>query len=134
MNTTIRRKQYRLTWSRTFPGEHAFLDTGWRWDSYVESEYSGPYTYKFSKVFHSRKRVDRFVILLTSDEPWRALPPLERLGPEDFACCASFTCECGEFLTCAEDTEKRRKGLPPVHGITVEVRTVTTGPWVEDEL
>jgi hypothetical protein len=109
----ISRKQYRLTWSRGYESPYE--------DAYVSE-----------KRFWTKPALERHIWILTADEPWRAWnKESARFGPNDFVCCFSSECECGQELTFAEDTRKRREGLRPIIWMKLEERIVTRGDWSE---
>lgn len=81
----------------------------------------------------SMKSIERHIGLLTSPEPWRfyGVGESSRKGPDDYVCCAGTyhdQCSCGG-LTMREETEERRRNLPPIESIRVERRQITSTPW-----
>jgi hypothetical protein len=89
------------------------------------------------KRLGSLAAVKRRIGILTSPEPWRFFGDAETRakGPDSYVCCAGTRyneCGCGG-MTMREDTEQRRKNLPPIESIRVASRQVTRTPWVEIE-
>jgi hypothetical protein len=70
---------------------------------------------------------ERWIGLLTSDEPWRFLKRHMGeywKGPDDVRCCDGHECSCnGE--TVREFCARSREGLPPVAWTRIESRQVT---------
>jgi hypothetical protein len=113
--------QYRLTWQRAIPAEPAI-------DGIPGLS---AYTLTKSKTFASLPAAKRYILLLTSDEPWKAFREHARKAPDDLACCDGWECSCGGE-TVRDHFLKRREGLPPLVGpVRIEARTVTRGAWTE---
>lgn len=84
-----------------------------------------------SRKCASLKDAERFLGLLTSDEPWRFLrKPFEANweGPDSYLCCDGGgwegPCVCGG-VTLREFCDSKRAGLPPIEWARVESRQVT---------
>lgn len=92
-------KQYRVIWKRV----------GW----ILEKKK------RFSKRFYA----DRLVTLV-GPEPWKALGH----EPEDYVCCSGFECSCGG-RTVKQDSDEKRKDMPPIEYIRMEVREVSIFEW-----
>jgi hypothetical protein len=67
----------------------------------------------------------RKLLLLLGPEPWRAYTDK---GPDDPWCCGGWECGCGG-KTVREESDERRKDIPPVVAVSVERRAVTRTPW-----
>lgn len=82
-------------------------------------------TVKSVKVRGSYANAMRFIKLI-GPEPWSAFGK----KPDDHVCCpgGSYECSC-DGVTYAEQSEKRREGLPPATNIRIWKRSVTRGAW-----
>lgn len=79
------------------------------------------------KTCGSLKTVERRIVLL-GPEPWKAYTDED---PDSLKCCEGGLyqeCGCGG-LTWRQDSDEKRKTLPPITSIRVEKRTVTTTAW-----
>jgi len=76
----------------------------------------------------SLREAERFLGLLTSDEPWRFLRNTYHAhweGPDSYYCCDGGACGCGG-LTVRKHCEKAREGLPKIEWARIESRQVTS--------
>lgn len=103
------RTEFRVTWARIHPGDGQ----------------AGPSVKDKSRTFRTRHHANRWIRLL-GPEPWTAYG----VDPDEFACCSGIECGCGG-LTNRQSSDEKRKGMPPVKWILLEMRQVTEGPWEE---